>query len=226
LENPEQTGRIAELEADNARLRRLLDRLGAPAELRHRLRSTMAMLRKMIRRTAETERDFASYVGHLEERMDALMRAQAVADERGCINLHDLLADELLHYCIAEDDRAVLSGPDVELRPRAGQVLAIAVHELAINAVEHGCLGIATGRVQVTWMVSMQGSSALLTLDWKELGGSNMPRLRSPGFGSEVLNKMLAYELKAQTNTGFEVDGFRCTISFPLHEQIGRWVAG
>ena len=53
--------RIAELEADNRRLRRLLDQRDAPGELRHRLNSTLAMLRVIIRKSAETNRDLHAY---------------------------------------------------------------------------------------------------------------------------------------------------------------------
>ena len=89
--------RIAELEVDNRRLRRLLDQRNAPGELRHRLRNTVAMLRTIIRRSAETERDLEAYVGHLEDRLDTLVRAQAAADEHGSVELHKLLSDELAH---------------------------------------------------------------------------------------------------------------------------------
>src|SRR4051794_16919895 len=53
--------RLAELEADNQRLRRLLDQKGAPSELRHRLRNALAMLRVIVRQSAETNRDIADY---------------------------------------------------------------------------------------------------------------------------------------------------------------------
>jgi len=216
--------RIAELERDNQRLRRLLDQRDAPGELRHRLRGFVAMLRVMIRRSAATERDLEAYVGHLEDRLDALVRAQAVADERGSLDFHGLIADELLRYGAAEGQRLLLSGPDVELCPRAGQVLALAIHELAVNAIEHGALGAGTGQVEVAWSVGEDGADAPLTFTWKERGSTDAAERPGPGFGTEVLTHMLHYELKAVTTLDFEADGLRCTIRFPLQERIGRVV--
>jgi two-component sensor histidine kinase len=213
--------RITELEADNRRLRRLLDQQDAPGELRHRLHSTLAMLRIIIRKSAETKRDLESYVAHLEDRLEALARAQAAADVRGAVDLHALLSDELLHYGATEGDRFVLSGPAVHLQPRAGQVLALAVHELAVNAVEHGALGTRTGRVEVTWSVADEADMPF-TLTWKERGPTRSAEGSRQGFGMEVLTRTLAYELRATTAFDFDGDGLRCTIRFPLTERVGR----
>src|SRR4051812_50202672 len=67
--------RIAELEEDNRRLRRLLDQRDAPGELRHRLRSTLALLRAIVHRAASTERDLPGYVALLEDRVEAVAPA-------------------------------------------------------------------------------------------------------------------------------------------------------
>ena len=82
-----QTERIAELEhaladlrSDDARLRRLLDERDAPSELRHRQRNAIAMLRTLVRATAETGRAQEDYVSHLEDRLDAIARVQAAID--------------------------------------------------------------------------------------------------------------------------------------------------
>src|SRR5579875_3630523 len=107
--------RIAELEEDNRRLRRLLDQRDAPGELRHRLRSTLALLRAIIHRSASTERDLPGYVAHLEDRLEAVTRAQALADQDGAVDLRTLLGDELLLYGASESERLVLSGPDLGL---------------------------------------------------------------------------------------------------------------
>ena len=214
--------RIDELEVDNRRLRRLLDQRDAPGELRHRLRNTVAMLRTIIRKSARTERDFDTYVGHLEDRLDALTRAHAAADERGWVELHDLLADELLYYGASDGERAILSGPAIDLQPRAGQVLGLAIHELAVNAVEHGALGTSVGRVEVKWELSGVQQEPWLTLDWREISSATPPGPSREGFGTEVLTRTLAYELKAETNVTYDPEGLRCTIRFPFPERIGR----
>ena len=218
----DNTNRLAELEADNSRLRRLLDQRDAPGELRHRLQSTLAMLRVIIRVSAETNRDLDAYVNHLEDRVSAVARAQATADERGAVELRELFVEELLQYQAQEGERVFLSGPDIHLQPRAGQVLALAVHELAVNAVEHGALGKSVGSIEIVWSVEAGASNPPLTITWKELGLSGVSEGSHEGFGTEVLTRTLAYELKGTTTIAYEPDGLRCTLCFPLTERIGR----
>lgn len=217
----ELTERVSELEADNSRLRRLLDQRDAPGELRHRLHNTLAMLRTIIRRSAETERHLDSYVAHIEDRLDALARAQAAADERGAVSLHALIVDELLKYGVVDGDRLSLAGPDADLQPRAGQVLALALHELAVNAIEHGALG-AAGRVSVECSLSGGEPAPLLTVVWREFDGPAIAPPSQEGFGTEVLTRTLAYELKADTTLEYPAEGALCTIRFSLTAKIGQ----
>lgn len=214
--------RIADLEEDNKRLRRLLDQHDAPGELRHRLRSTLALLRAVMRRSLDTGRDLPAYVDHLEERLDAIARAQTLADQHGEVDLQTLLADELFQYGASNGENLLLSGPEVRLQPRAGQVFALAVHELAVNAVEHGALGSDSGHVQVSWSVATAEPDTPLLFVWTESGPESNARSARRGFGTEVLTRMLPYDLEAETQLVNEPDGLRCTIRFPLPKQVGR----
>jgi len=221
LDDDEAT-RIAELEADNRRLRRLLDRRDAPGELRHRLNNTLAMLRIIIRKSAAGKQDLGTYVSHLEDRLTALGRVQAAIDAWGVVDLHSLITEELLQYGALEDDRLALYGPAVRLQPRAGQVMALAIHELAVNAVEHGALGAGAGLIRVTWSTSSGvAGTPLLTVIWEESGAVEVAEPNSRGFGTEVLTETLRYELKAETEITFSPDALRCTIRLPLTERVG-----
>ncbi len=215
--------RLAALEADNHRLRRLLDEAGVTDSLRHALRDTMALLRTIVRRSAETASDVESYVAHLEGRIDSLMRMRARTDAFGEADLHLLVSEELLFHLVREGERANISGPPVRLRPKAAQVLALAMHELVSNAVEHGPLDRTQGRVTVTWQILGAKRQPSLVLDWTEEGASSP--LEGPfrhGFGREVLETMLAYELGAQTELQFDPRGLRGTIRIPFTPRVGR----
>lgn len=222
----ERTARIAELEADNARLRRLLDEGDAPGELRHRLRGTLALMRNVIREAARTRDDVETYATHLEDRLDALTRVQAAVDLGGEVDLHALIADEFLAYATHEGERLRLDGPAVRLRARAAQALGLAVHELAVNAVEHGAVGASSGRTAVTWRLDRDEPDAALTLSWTETGMTGVTAPARTGYGTEVLTGVLRHELRAETGLAYEPDGLRCTIRFPLPPRIGRVGAG
>lgn len=222
----ESNARLDALEADNARLRHLLDSRGMPDGLRHSLRDTMAMLRAVLRLSADTAESVESYATHLEGRLDAIARARISLDISGEINLHSLISDELMVHLIREGDQAELSGPTVRLRPKAGQVLALAVHELCSNAVEHGAFGLSEGKVAVTWSVDDPGAGQPgdLMLIWKETGGQDLAPPTRHGFGMQVLNDMLRYELNARIDLAFEPDGLCCTMCLPLVQRVGRVV--
>ncbi|MBY0255223.1 MAG: sensor histidine kinase [Methylobacterium organophilum] len=218
--------RLAQLEADNARLRRLLDETGTPDGLRHGLRDTLAMLRAVLRLSAETAETVDGYATHLEGRLDAIARVRVAADTFGEVSLHTLISDELMVHLIREGEQATLEGPSVRLRPKAAQLMALAVHELCSNAVEHGAFGLSKGGVDVTWAVAGDGTSAPgdLTLVWKETGGTGVTPPSRRGFGMQVLTEMLSYELRATVALAFEPDGLRCTVDCPLIPRIGHLV--
>ncbi|MGU3667422.1 HWE histidine kinase domain-containing protein [Methylobacterium sp. A49B] len=225
-ESQEIEVRLVQLEADNTRLRRLLDEAGAPDGLRHGLRDTMAMLRAVLRLSAETADTVDSYATHLEGRLDAITRVRVTADTFGEVNLHTLISDELMIHLIREGEQAELSGPPVRLRPKAAQLVALAIHELSSNAIEHGVLGLAAGDVAVGWSVDTDAGHGAgdLTLTWKETGGAGVVPPTRRGFGMQVLKEMLSYELGARVALAFEPDGLRCTCRFPLTPRVGRVV--
>jgi two-component sensor histidine kinase len=217
-----EAARIAALEADNARLRRLLDQRDAPHELRHRLRSTLGLLRAVVRRSATSGRELSDYVAHLEDRLDAISRAQAMADLVGLVSLPQLLADEMLQYGAGEGPRLRVAGPEVLLEPRAGQIVALALHELAVNSVEHGVLGARTGRVEVSWEVAGRDAAEVLLFSWAEHGPAKPQRRGAAGFGTEVLTRMLPYEYGGAARLSHEPGCLRAELRLPLTARVGR----
>jgi len=215
--------RLAALEADNARLRRLLDEAGMPDSLRHGLRNTMAMMRTVLHRSAESSADVETYVAHLDGRFGAITRVQATTDTFGDADLHTLISDELMFHLVREGEQATLTGPRVRLRPRTALVLGLALHELTSNAVEHGSLALPQGRIAVAWQVAA-AETPVLTIDWAETGGRGVRSPTRRGFGTDVIEDMLAYDLGAQASLTYAPDGLRCLVRLPLTARIGRCV--
>jgi two-component sensor histidine kinase len=203
-----------------ALLRLALQRLGAAhdhqvalkREIQHRLKNTLAMVQAMAGATARLGGDPASFYETLKGRIAALAEA------------HDLLLDGRWDVCpapelvaralrpFAYDGRMAIDGEEAILAPEGCVPLALALHELATNAVKYGALSNSTGRVAVTWCVSEPGAASL-TLRWKETGG---PAVRAParrGMGSRLLIKQPGLE---KVNLRFEPDGVSCEIAAPL----------
>ncbi len=206
---------VTEAKAAEARQRLLL------AELQHRVRNSLAVIRSMVRRSAQAATDLEDYVSHLEGRIDALARVQAaVARAPGAgLDLEGLLRDEF-QAAAATEDQVSLSGPPLRLTPRAAEMLGLALHELTTNALKHGALGSPSGRVAVVWSVE-DGLPPRLRLCWTEQAGRLLAPAGPPGFGTELIERMLAYNLGAQAATRRGPQGFVCDIALPLDRTDG-----
>jgi two-component system CheB/CheR fusion protein len=193
------------------------------AELQHRVRNTLGVVRSIARRTAETSASVEDYAMHLEGRLSAFGRVQAAVtrDPSAGVGLATLVAEELLAHAAHEGKQATISGPSINLRPKAAETFALAVHELTTNAVKYGALSKSDGRVRIGWRIKQAEGAPILLFDWKETGSpANGGGPKRRGFGTELLERTLSYELKAQTSIVFGKDGLRCTIELPLTERI------
>jgi two-component system CheB/CheR fusion protein len=196
-------------------------------ELQHRVRNTLSVVRSIARRTAETSESVEDYAMHLDGRLSAFARTQSLVtrDPGAGIDLEYLVAEELLAYHAHDGEQANISGPRLRLQPRAAETLGLAVHELATNAVKHGALSQPSGRVDVSWHIMDGGEPPHLRLDWVERGGPTVSEPQRRGFGTELLERVLAFELKARTSLAYEPEGLRCAIELPLDARV-RFTGG
>lgn len=204
-------------------LRALQDRQGVLlAELQHRVRNTLAGMRALVRRSAEPDGPATDYVAHLDGRLNAFARvASAVArDPTAGVGLEGLVADELRASLAAEGERARIAGPRVLLQPKAAEVLGLALHELATNAIKYGALAAPFGQIRVSWQIAETDETSCLVLTWRErrLSHSIVPPTHR-GFGLDTLERTLPYELGARTTLAFAPDGLVCTMMIPLTDR-------
>ena len=189
------------------------------AELQHRVRNTLAVIRSIVRRTAESSETLEDFAGHLDGRIAAFSRVQVALtrDPLAGFDLAEMIAEELRACVAREGEQFTLRGPVVLLQPKAAESIGLAVHELATNAVKHGALAVAGGHVEVSWRRETREDKAWLSLDWSESGmtGRRVAQMRE-GFGTVLLLRTLPYDLGATVARTFAPPGFRCNISFPL----------
>lgn len=163
---------------DGERMRRLA--------LQHRVRNTLAVIRSIARRTAETSDTVEAYRARFDGRIAAFARVQGHvirAGGRG-IDLESLLADELLAHRIGPRHRVDYGGTDVRLSPRLADQLGLALHELIANAGQFGALGDADGRLTIRWWMQETQPVPVLHLDWREdLTGTTIAAPDHEGFG-------------------------------------------
>jgi two-component system CheB/CheR fusion protein len=192
------------------------------AELQHRVRNTLGVVRSIARRSAETSTTVQDYSAHLDGRLNAFARTQSMVtrDPEGGVDLEYLVVEELLSYHAREGEQLRVSGPAVRFQPKPAETFALAIHELATNAIKYGALSQPAGRVDVSWRLDDAADPTQLVFEWRERGGPPVAPPQRKGFGTELLERTLAFELKGETTLAFDRAGFRCTIAIPLTRRI------
>src|SRR5262249_7920915 len=89
-----------------------------------------------------------------------------------------------------------INGPDVVLRPEAGQVLAMVFHELATNVAKYGANSASSAAASVRWRFWRKTSAeSWLRILCEESGDpAAVPPARS-GYGDSVVREQVPYEL-------------------------------
>jgi PAS domain S-box-containing protein len=176
-------------------------------EVDHRANNLLAVVQGAITLShAETP---AALKAVLLGRVSALARAhQLLAGGRWTgADLRRLVEEELHPYA---GDRVTIVGEPYALSPAAAQGMAMAVHELATNAVKHGALSTPAGRVAVSWTRATDEAPAVIT--WRETGG---PRVREPvrrGLGMNLLARALAGTAGGRTRIEWAPEGLICEL--------------
>jgi two-component system CheB/CheR fusion protein len=189
------------------------------AELQHRVRNTLAVVKSIVRRTAESSGSVDEMSAHLSGRLEAFARVQAVVTRNpgAGVNLRSLVDDELLVHAAHEGSGLVIEGPEVALRAKAAESLSLALHELATNAVKHGALaGHNGGKIAIRWRMGGKGKVEHLRFEWAEHSSNGgVPHPSRQGFGMELLSRILPYDLGAKTNVEFGDRGLQFQMDLP-----------
>jgi PAS domain S-box-containing protein len=191
------------------------------AELQHRTRNLIGMVRALADKMLEDCASLPKYRAQLTAlaRVQGLLSSLAGGDR---VAFDTLLRAELSAHAALDDDRVTLEGPSgVRLRSQTVQTLALALHELATNATKYGALAQSQGRLAVSWRVAHAdaGDGGELRVEWRE-SGVEMPAAgevtAGGGYGRELIERGLPYQLRAQTSFVLGPDGVCCTIAMPI----------
>lgn len=189
------------------------------AELQHRVRNIMAMIRSIALRSAEGATDIAEYRSSLDGRLLALARVQVLLTREA--NAGGLVRDIIESEVGAQAHHGgqfELVGPHIRLSPKAVEVLTLAVQELTTNALKYGALSVRDGRLRVAWTSFERRGSAWLAIDWIEEGAPGRGPPTRRGFGSDLIEGRIPYELGGVGKLAVGPGGARCRLEFPLKD--------
>ncbi|SBV37574.1 Chemotaxis methyltransferase protein (fragment) [uncultured Stenotrophomonas sp.] len=194
------------------------------AELQHRTRNLMAVVRSIAERTLAECATLDEFRDAYGSRLAAIARVHTLLsnlDEGQKVTFDRLLHEELKAHG-ADHGRVVLDGPaGVRLRSTTLQAFALALHELATNAVKYGALADETGRLSVRWRLHRwEDGTKALVMEWSEQStGPVVPQPRhAGGYGRELIERALPYQLKARTCYRLTRGGVECRVDVPLQE--------
>ncbi|MBD8907814.1 PAS domain-containing protein [Methylorubrum zatmanii] len=213
--------RIGGLSSDTTEAKLLIEHQAVLlAELQHRVRNIMAVTRSIVARTGERAETVAEYASLVGGRLLTLARVQALLTRSAGagVKVATIVHDEVSAQALREDQYD-LSGPEIELPPKAAEILTLAVHELATNALKYGALSVPEGCVRVRWGTFAKRDETWLGFDWAESSGSDPVPVTRRGFGRELIEGRLPYELSGTGRWEIGPDGVRCHLEFPLRDR-------
>ena len=202
---------------DSARCKMLID------ELNHRVKNTLATVQFIVTQALRRPADPVDIREAIESRILALSRSHDLLTTgkwEGAA-LHDLVDIAMEPFEGGAAKRFTIVGANLRLSPRVTLSLAIALHELATNAVKYGAFSNDAGRITIGWTVAGEAPNHRLVLHWREHDG---PTVRPPtrkGFGSWVIERGLAHQLGGKVTLEYASGGVACTIDIPAPNEAG-----
>ena len=189
-------------------------------ELHHRVKNTLANVRAMMGATARSSDSIEHFVHDFSARIVSLADTHSILtdDYWQTASLHQLLEGELRHYERHDKPRISLEGPDVALVADLAIPVGMAFHELATNSSKFGSLSLPQGHLDVRWSVDASGAARIVHFLWQERGGPRVEPPQRRGFGTTLLEKVVAVQCDAKVELNFHPNGLRFTMALPLRD--------
>lgn len=165
-------------------------------ELGHRLKNALAVTQAIAVQTIRRAADLHQAEHTVSDRLSALGRAADILTDTAWASA-TLTAVAHAALDVHGADRFRLDGPAVTLPPSLAISMALALHELATNAIKYGALSNADGRVDLSWRIT-DGDAARLTLEWRETGGPPVAAPTRRGFGTTLIERTLRSAFKGE----------------------------
>lgn len=184
-------------------------------ELNHRVKNTLANVLSIAALTRRRATDIDDFTESLTARIRALSATHDLLSQSDWrhAGLGDVVRSELAPYMQGSEGHVEMSGPEIRLAPNDAMSLGLAIHELATNAAKYGALSRPEGRIHVHWR---QIASDLAEVHWREEGGPPVAVPGKRGFGRDLIEKIVAHELKSDVELEFLPAGVECRLRVPV----------
>ena len=187
-------------------------------ELQHRINNMLTTIQAVARRTRANSQSLDEFAKAFEDRLKAIARTHALLNRihTGKIDIREVLSQELSLHGAVEGENLKQHGSEILIPAKQAEVLSMAIHELATNAVKHGALSVENGQIDISWDAHDRGNENEFELRWRERAGPIAHKPARRGFGSEFLEKSIPHMLNGRFERRFGSDGIECSVSFLL----------
>lgn len=188
-------------------------------ELAHRTKNQLAIIQSIAQQTKRNSSSLNSFITVFNGRIQGLAASHDILarQEWQAIPISDLVKAQVSVLVSEIDKSVVMSGPHIALTAVQAEALGLALHELTTNSIKYGALSSACGRVAISWRVNKLPDAAQIVFEWQESGG---PKIKKPplreGFGSRVLDKIVALSLNGEALTDYRPGGLYWSIIWEL----------
>lgn len=190
------------------------------AELNHRVRNILALIRALMSQTKRESGSVSDIVDTLESRVKALAIAHDMltAENWAPTPLRTLFEVELQAYMSATRQRVTIDGPEVSISPTAIPIMALVIHELATNAAKYGALS-DSGKIVLTWHCDGEKN---LVLKWQEQGGPVVQKPERRGFGTTIITSSIPHELGGEATIDYKASGVEALFTIPARHMAAQ----
>lgn len=193
------------------------------AELNHRVRNILGVIRGLIRQSPSDDMSISEFVKIVDGRIHALARAhnQITDDHWGPAPLQALIDAETRAFAANKQNAIKASGAAILLNPQAYSTMALVIHELVTNSTKYGSLS-SDGEVHLTWD---RGNMGELIVNWQEVDG---PEVRAPerkGFGTTIIERSVPYDLGGTAQIDYQPSGVYARFTIPKRHVSERQAA-
>jgi two-component sensor histidine kinase len=183
-------------------------------ELKHRVKNTLAVVSAIASQTLQPGGSDARLTA-FRHRLAAFGRAHDIltTETWATAQINDVVAAALEPH---HDDRVGWHGPKLTLGSRQALSLSLALHELATNATKYGALSLPGGWVDISWDVVPTAEERCLEFEWRESGGPIVVQPIGKGFGSRLIERVVAADFGSEPELSFSPDGIYFRLLAPL----------
>ena len=193
-------------------------------ELNHRVKNTLALVQALAAHTRHAAVSPTDFEQAFTSRLHALGHAHDLLTQthwKGT-SLHQVIETALAPFSVygSSQARVEVEGPQVWLNSNTAVTLTLAFHELATNAAKYGALSTNKGRVDIFWEARPAGEPQEVLLQWRESGGPIVEAPSRKGFGTMLIEKVLAYEAEGEAKLEFLPTGVAFMFRLPLSSNV------